>query len=150
MNPKIRQSILIGFAVLITSFVIWSAQAPMPPDLLAQGEQQWAAGELDQAQKSFEQALQAQPRSVSAHMKLAGLQLSRQQFTACIDTYQRAIGLDANNARVWLGLGFAYLHTGQDALAMAAFNQAVRADPSTQEKLAPLLAKLMGRAPSAD
>ncbi|MBA3056903.1 MAG: tetratricopeptide repeat protein [Gammaproteobacteria bacterium] len=83
-------------------------------------------------------------------MKLAGLQLSRQQLSACIDTYQGAIGLDANNAHAWLGLGFAYLHNGQDALAMAAFNQAVRADPSTQEKLTPLLAKLMAGAPIAD
>ena len=150
MNTKIRQSILIGCAVLITSFVIWSAQATVPPDLLAQGEQQWAAGQLDQAQESFEQALRSDPSSVKAHMKLGGLQLSRQQFGACIDTYQGAIGLDANNARAWLGLGFAYLHTGQDALAMAAFHQAVRADPSTQEKLAPVMAKLMAGAPSAD
>ena len=150
MNTTIRQRLLIGCAVLITGFVTWAAQAPVPPDLLAQGEQHWAAGELDQAQESFKQALKAEPRSVNAHMKLAGLQLSRQQFAACIDTYQGAIGLDANNARAWLGLGFAYLHTGQDALAMAAFNQAVRADPSTKEKLAPVLAKLMAGAPSAD
>lgn len=146
MNAKIRQSLLIGCAVLISGFVLWSAQAPVRPDLLAQGEQQWAAGQLDQAQTTFEQAVKENPTSVSAHMKLAGLQLSRQQFTACIATYQRAIGLDANNARAWLGLGFAYLHTGQDALALAAFNEAVRVDPRNQEKLAPVLTKLTANA----
>lgn len=146
MNAKIRQSLLIGCAVLISGFVLWSAQAPVHPDLLAQGEQQWAAGQLDQAQMTFEQAVKEDPTSVSAYMKLAGLQLSRQQFTACIATYQRAIGLNANNARAWLGLGFAYLHTGQDALALAAFNEAVRVDPTNQEKLAPVLTKLTANA----
>lgn len=150
MNTKIRQNLLIGCAVLITGFVIWAAQATPPNSLLAQGEQQWAAGQLDQAQKSFEQAVQTEPSSVSAHMRLAGLQLSRQLFTASIDTYKSAIGLDANNAHAWVGLGFAYLHTGQDALSLAAFNQAVQVDPSIQEKLAPLLAKLMAAAPSAE
>ena len=75
-------------------------------------------------------------------MKLAGLQLSRLEFKACIDTYQRAIGLDAKNARAWLGLGFAYLHTGQNDLSLAAFNEAIRVDPSNQETLAPVLARL--------
>jgi len=150
MRGKIRQNMLIGCTALITGLVIWSAQATAPNSLLAQGEQQWAAGQLDQAQKSFEQAVQADPKSVSAHMKLAGLQLSRQEFKACIDTYQRTIALDANNALAWLGLGFAYLHTGQNGLSMAAFNEAIRADPRNQEKLAPMLAKLSAGSLSAD
>ena len=150
MSARIRQSMLIGCTALITGLVIWSAQATPTNSMLAQGEQQWAAGQLDQAQKSFEQAVQAEPTSVNAHMKLAGLQLSRQEFKASIATYQRAIGLDANNARAWLGLGFAYLHTGQNGLSMAAFNEAIRVDPRNQEKLAPMLAKLTAASASAD
>ena len=110
--------------------------------LLAQGDQQWQLGQLDAAQKLFETALANEPRSVDAHMKLAGLQLSRQDFKGCIETYQHVIGLDTNNARAWLGLGFSYLHTGKSSLSMAAFNEAIRIDPANKEKLQPVIAKL--------
>lgn len=150
MSAKIRRGILVGCTALITGFVIWSAQAIVPSALIAQGDPQWAAGQLDQAQKSFEQAVKDDPTSVSAHMKLAGLQLSRQEFKSCIATYQGAIGLDANNARAWLGLGFAYLHTGQSALSLAAFNEAIRVDPVNREKLASVLTKLTAKAKSDD
>jgi len=142
MYSTIRQRTLLGCAALITGFVIWSAQAAAPNTLIAQGDQQWAAGQLELAQKTFEHAVKAEPRSVDARMKLAGLQLSRQEFKACIETYQRAIGLDANNARAWLGLGFAYLHTGQNDLSLAALDEAIRIDPGNREKLASVLAKL--------
>jgi len=142
MGAKLRQGILIGCTALITGFVIWSAQAKMPSTLIAQGDQQWAAGQLDLAQQTFEQAVKAEPQSVSAYMKLAGLQLSRQDFKGCIDTYQRAIGLNANNAKAWLGLGFAYLHTNQNDLSLAAFEEAIRVDPANKEKLASILVKL--------
>jgi tetratricopeptide (TPR) repeat protein len=142
MRPKFRRFILTGFAALMTCSAILPAQAEEASALIAQGDQQWAAGKLDLAQKAFEQAVGAEPRSVGAHMKLAGLQLYRQEFKACIETYQQTIGLDAKNAKAWLGLGFAYLHTGKNDLSLAAFNEAIRIDPGNQEKLAPVLAKL--------
>lgn len=142
MRAKFRQGILIGCTALLTGFVLWSALAASHRDLITLGDQQWAAGQLDTAQSTFEKAVQAEPRSVKAHMKLAGLQLSRQEFKACIETYQRTIGLEANNVKAWLGLGFAYLHTGQNSLSLAAFNEAIRIDPANQEKLATVLVKL--------
>ena len=142
MNSSIRKALLLGCGGLLSVFALWSAQAAMQPDLIQQGDQQWAAGQLDAAQSTFEQAVQAEPRSVKAHMKLAGLQLSRQEFAACIATYQRTIGLDANNAKAWLGLGFAYLHTGQNALSLAAFNEAIRIEPGHKVKLESILVKL--------
>ena len=118
------------------------AQAGEANALIVQGDQQWIEGNLNLAQKAFEQAVIAEPRSVRAHMRLAGLHLYRQEFKACIETYQQTIGLDAKNARAWLGLGFAYLHTGKNELSLAAFNEAIRVDPGNKEKLAPVLAKL--------
>lgn len=147
MGATFQKYLMAVCAALLSSFALWSAQAVMHVDLITLGDQQWAAGQLDQAQSTFEQAVRSEPKSVTAHMKLAGLQLSRQEFTACIGTYQRTIGLDANNAKAWLGLGFAYLHTGQNVLSLASFNEAIRVDPSNQEKLASVLAKL--KAPSA-
>lgn len=54
-------------------------------------------------------------------------------------TYQRTIGLDANNARAWMGLGMAYLHGGQRELLKAAYAEAVRVDPSSKTQLARLM-----------
>jgi len=145
MSATLQKSLMVACAAVLTVFALWSAQAAMNVDLVKQGDQQWAAGQLDQAQATFEQAVRAEPKSLKAHMKLAGLQLSQQDFKAGIPTYQAAIGLDANNDKAWLGIAFAYLHTGQDALAAAAFDSAIRINPSNREKLAPVLDKLSAR-----
>ncbi len=142
MRTKFRQLILAGYAALITCSVVLPAQAGEANALIAQGDQQLAEGHLDLAQKAFARAVIAEPRSVGAHMKVAGLHLYRQEFKAGIEAYQQTIGLDANNAKAWLGLGFAYLHTGKNELSLAAFNEAIRVDPGNKEKLAPVLAKL--------
>ena len=109
---------------------------------VAQGDQQWRAGQLAEAQKSFQEALAVEPRSVDIYLKLAGLQLSSNDFAACIPLYQKAISLDAANVRAWLGLGFSYLHTGKDSLSLAAFQEAIRLDPSKRSALQPMLEKL--------
>ena len=128
-------------AVLAYSFAL-PAQAGSALALVVEGDTQWAAGQFDRAQQSFEQALKAEPRSVPLLMKLAGLRLSVQEFKTSIATYQRVIGIEPDNAKAWIGLGFAYLHTGKNSLSLAAFNEAMRLDPRTKPKLAPLLSKL--------
>ena len=90
----------------------------------------------------YKEALAEEPGAVDIELKVAGLQLSNNDFAACIPSYQHVIGLDANNVRAWLGLGFAYLHTGKNSLSMAAFNEALRLDPSKKDALNPMLAKL--------
>lgn len=102
----------------------------------------WVAGKLDDAQKSFEAAVAADPTSVDTRLRLAGFQLSRQQTSACIANYQKVISAEPKNSRAWIGLGMAYLHSGRAPLARAAFEEAIRVDPARQEKLAPLIAKL--------
>jgi Tfp pilus assembly protein PilF len=110
--------------------------------LITQAEQHWKAGQLDLAQTTFKQALAAELGAVDIELKIAGLQLSNNDFAACIPSYQHVIGLDATSVRAWLGLGFAYLHTGKNSLSMAAFNEAIRLDPGKKEALQPMLAKL--------
>lgn len=115
------------------------APAPSRDPLIAQGDKYWAAGRLDDARKSFEQAKANNPRSVPAHMKLGGFQLASQKYNDAIQTYQNAISLDANNAKAWIGLGLAYRHTARGELARAAFAEAVRIEPARKSQLAPLL-----------
>jgi Tfp pilus assembly protein PilF len=106
--------------------------------MIAQGDKQWAEGKLDDARNSFELAVAANPGATDAPMKLAGLFLASGKYSNAIQTYQKAIGLDAKNARVWIGLGMAYLHTGQKALSQAAFEEAIRLEPSRKSQLAKL------------
>ena len=110
--------------------------------LIERGNQQWAAGRLDDARKSFEQATAESPRSGEAYAKLAGLQLSMRDYPGAIRSYQQVISLDSHNAKAWVGLGLAYLHGGQRELARAAFDEAQRVDASLKPKLATLVQQL--------
>src|ERR1039457_6617684 len=114
MNTPLRRLLHTALSVLLAYSFVLPAHADAAESMIAQGDRQWAEGHYDLAQKTFEQALKAEPGSVPLHMKLAGLQLSVQDFKGCIATYQRSIGLDPHNAKAWVGLGFAYLHTGKN------------------------------------
>lgn len=140
MHPLTRQLTLLACATLTTLGGASWAQAATSQPLLTQGDALWAQGKPDQAQKSYEAAVAAQPESVEARMKLGGLQLSQQAFLAASETYKRAISLNANNAKAWLGLGFSYLHSDRKDLSLAAFNEAIRIDPSYKDRLATLMA----------
>lgn len=140
MHPLTRQLALLACATLTTLGGASWAQAAASQPLLTQGDALWAQGKPDQAQKSYEAAVAAQPESVDARMKLGGLQLSQQAFLAAAETYKQAISLNANNAKAWLGLGFSYLHSDRKDLSLAAFNEAIRIDPSYKDRLATLMA----------
>lgn len=127
--------------VLLCSPVLASTQATEA--LLARGDQLWKEGKLEDAQQSFKTALLAEPRSTEIQMKLGGLQLSNNDFAASIQTYKNVISLDGRNVRAWLGLGFSYLHTGKSSLSMAAFDEAIRLDPSKKVALQPVMDKLL-------
>lgn len=109
---------------------------------LEQADRYWVEGKLVQAQQAFEAAVKAEPASVPARLRLAGFQLSQQQMEACIANYKQVIGQEPKNSKAWIGLGMAFLHISQPENARAAFDEAIRADPSRKEQLALLLAKL--------
>ena len=123
-------------------FLVAAHAENMSTSLITKGSEMWAAGNYEEAQKDFERAASVDPRSVAAHMKLAGLQLSRNDFSGSIKTYQRVIGLDPKNALAWIGLGISYLHTGKNELSLTAFDEAVRIDPRRKEQLASVMSKL--------
>jgi Tfp pilus assembly protein PilF len=139
-KPSYLAALLLSLALLGANAA--QATATAAAALVTQGEQQWKAGQMMDAQKSFQAALAAEPRSMDIQLKLAGLQLSNNDFAACISAYQNAISMDASSVRAWLGLGFAYLHTGKNSLSMAAFQEAIRLDPSKKAALQPMLTKL--------
>jgi tetratricopeptide (TPR) repeat protein len=142
MRPVCLKRVVSCISLVLAGWSVGSAHADATSALLAQGYQQWSAGHLDQAQHSYEQAVNSNPRSMDAHMKLAGLYIARKDYSASAKQYQRAIGLDPKNAKAWMGLGIAYLHSGDKSLTRAAWQEALRLEPARKPQLAPLLAKL--------
>lgn len=140
---KIQNGLRPAVVLLAAFFLACGAQASTSAAAtVEQGQRQWEEGKLEAAQKSFEEAVKAAPRSVDAHMKLAGIQVSRLNYSAAIATYRNALALDANNAKAWMGMGMCYIHAGGREMARAAFEEALRADPGRKQQLEPVLAEL--------
>ena len=132
------------FAMLLSTLSSMAAAASSS-ELIVEAEKHWSAGQMKQAQSAFEAAVAAKPEAVTPRLRLAGFQLANQQTSASIDNYRKIISQAPNNSTAWIGLGLAYLHSGRPELARAALAEAVRVDPSRQEKIAPLIAKLDAR-----
>ncbi len=131
---------VVAMITLVAAGCALPVHAAGPADgLVGEGDRLWAASQLDGAESAFLRAVEASPNATEPLMKLGGLRLSRQKFADAIPTYQRAIGLEPQLARAWIGLGFAYLHLGQADLARNAFDEAGRIDPSKAKQLAALL-----------
>jgi len=130
------------FALLCAGLFGTAGAADGVAEQLANGTRLLEQGKLEPARKAFEAAASADPRSVDALMKLAGVNLAQNHFSAAITLYKRAIGLDPNNAKAFIGLGIAYLHSGDKTLTRAALEEALRLEPRRKEQLAPIIASL--------
>lgn len=87
-------------------------------------------------------------------MKLGGLQLVRRDYTSSIQSFQTVVRLAPDNANAFVGLGMAYLHLGSYSRARAAFQEALKRDPSKQADIQNVLDWIDARsgadAPSAE
>ncbi len=141
-----RMMAMKSCVALLLLFLSTLSQADTVADLLQKGDELQQAGNMEQAQQMFEQAVRAAPASALAQNKLAGAYLVRQAYAKSIAHYQAAIPLQqaepAEQAKSFLGLGLAYLHSEQNPLAFAAFQEAQKLAPHYQAQLAPLLKKL--------
>ncbi len=111
-------------------------------ELIAKGTRLLEQGKLEPARAALEAAAKADPRSVEAYLKLAGVNIAQNNFSAAIAIYKHAIGLDPNNAKAFIGLGIAYLHSGDKSLTRAALEEAIRLETGRTTQLAPIIATL--------
>ena len=63
-------------------------------------------GEIDQAKQGYLSALQKDPKSANACVKLATLHARRGEFTDAASLYHRALELEPNNADIYCNLGY--------------------------------------------
>lgn len=110
------------------------------PSLLQQGETLLNEGKLPEALAVLQQAVVAEPNSSRAFQRLGGAQLMSQDYAGSIQSFQRAISLDANNADAFVGMAMAFLHGGHYGQARSALEEAKRIAPAKQPKIDEVIA----------
>lgn len=124
MSPKIH------FLLLCALMSATAAVASPPVEaLLDRADQAWRAGQFDQAEAGFKEAVAADPQSSLAHARLASFYLTRRRTEEAISEFQEAITQDPENARLFVGLAIAYLHRRSYGMAQAMVRRALELDP---------------------
>ena len=144
MHRRLNAPWLAGWLAL---FFILPLAAAGTQNLMEEGQRQLDAGELDQAMLTFQQFVAQNPDSALGYTRLGGVQLLRQDYRAGIESFQRAIALDQDNADAFVGMALAYLHLGQHALARASLQEAQRIAPAKREEIEKVLAWIDQRSP---
>lgn len=128
----LRLSYLIIAVSLL--FIHSSVQAIPISDLdkyINQGNKALSAGQLDVALTSFQKAAVIQSETELIQQKLANVYLLKGEYANSIRYFHNTLGFNAKNSKAFIGLGLAYLHTGQYTLAKAALEEA---RPFTEKK----------------
>ena len=123
------------------------AMASEAEALVEEGNRLWQQGQLDRAFARYEAAGKADPESVDARMKSAGVLYAKQAYREGVQRFQQAISIDPQNANAYIGMAIGYLHMGQDGPAYAALEEAVRLDPGKYDRVQPLMARIEARVP---
>ena len=134
---------LLPSLMLLALLPLAFAEEPGP---LQRGEALLKEGKLPEALSALQEAVAADPQSSLAYQRLGGAQLMSQDYASSIQSFQRAIGLDARNAEAFVGMGMAYLHTGRLGLARAALEEAKRIEPAKQIRIDEVIAWIDRRA----
>ena len=103
--------------------------------LLTQSYEMTEAGRFEEALEILRTAAREEPKSSLIYTRIGGVEVLRQEYSAGIQAFQRAIMLDQRNAKAFIGMAVAYLHLGQYSLARAALEEAGRIDPAKQPEI---------------
>jgi tetratricopeptide (TPR) repeat protein len=91
------------------------------------------AGRLDEAQRSYRQALSLWPDFAEAHSNLGKLLFDSSQFAAAFASYQRVVELRPNHAEAWNQCAIAAHALGRLEQAVACHERAVALRPELAE-----------------
>ena len=141
---------LTFFLVAVTIFAIVGLRASFAEDQLANADRLAAEGKLSEAIEAYSLVLERHPERADVHARLGGMYLMQQQYADAINSFQRSITLDVGQARAFVGMGMAYLHTGRHSLARAALEEARRIKPELSDDIEPVLVWMDSRSGEVD
>jgi uncharacterized protein (TIGR02466 family) len=86
-------------------------------------------GQLANAEMTAKRLINLHPNAFILHHILALALDGQQKFNESVNSYEKAIKLDANNPDLYFNLGFAYTNTNQFELAIANYLKAISLNP---------------------
>lgn len=114
----------------INEFALAVKMAPRQPGLHEElGDQDWAAGHLDDAAAAYREELHVDPSAATAMFKLGSLLAQGQNPAESVELLRNALRIDPtlSDAHYYLGVGL--MGGSQDAEAIHEFQLAIAADP---------------------
>ena len=110
--------------------VLFSTEYPVESeeDALTRAEQAFEEGQADKALFYLVRALQFRPDNVELLVRIAEIQMRRQDFTLAKRAFLIAQHHDPNHSRALEGLGLIYMAEGKDEIAISKFTSAVAND----------------------
>lgn len=128
-----------GWLVFLFLVPLWlpaAEDASIPvAQLISQGDSLKDQGDFEGAAARYQEAVARDPASAQALFKLGGVQLVQQDYSDSIESFQRSLLLDQENANAFVGMAVAYLHMGSYKLAEAALEEAARIDPGKRKEV---------------
>jgi tetratricopeptide (TPR) repeat protein len=121
-----------GFAfVLLVGFAIFAGRGRLlrgGPDLVAnieRGDELYLAGEYEQAELAYRQAIKAAPGQPGPHDSLGWVLFSLGEFEEAADEFARAMELDPGWADPYIGMAYIHLSNGNSQAAEQHFQTAL-------------------------
>jgi Flp pilus assembly protein TadD len=116
--------------IILISLVIWFQAVD---NLLDKGYEQYDQGEFMQAVKSFNRAIEIDPKNAEAHFLRAMTYQGLALFKLAVADLKKAIVLKTDYAEAFQQLGYIYLVGQAPALAIEAFDKAILLTPEVAE-----------------
>jgi predicted O-linked N-acetylglucosamine transferase (SPINDLY family) len=99
-------------------------------------------GSLDEAARSFAEAVEREPDLAQAHANLGDVLRRQRRFAGAIGAYTRALALNPGVAQLWLNLGVCQHRAGAFGAARESFERALALEPDGPEILVNLASSL--------
>ncbi len=107
-----------------------SAREEQALQLILQGNDHEAAGNLHEAMQSYKSALEIFPSLAKAHLNLGNALLADGQFEAALTEYHNALRKNPGYTEAYFNIGNAYLGVGQPEDARQAYQKALEINPN--------------------
>ena len=104
-----------------------------PAQIFQRGQEDLAAGRLDEAERRFQQVLQLDPQAGAAYANLGVISMRRKQWTKALESLEKAERLMPLVPGIRLNIGLAYYRQNEFLKAIPSFESVVRDQPNASQ-----------------